>query len=372
MIKNLKIYAFKSIKDLEFDCSALNLFVGTNSSGKSSCLQALLLYEQNLKMRAGLNGNYISLGEFREIRNNYMPREDIRIQLDGNNVDGEEFTDGLRLTETEDGYETVREFDPKKVNKPCGPESESQFYTEFHYLSCHRIGALDIYQRNVNHYSKFGSNGEFALDYLLDHGTDLVGEELCEDSENISRTLLDQVNYWLKYIIGTELSLREIQKTNCLQVTYNNNPANSNSDAMYRRPVNIGSGVSYLISIIIACLGSCENSLIIMENPEIHLHPKAQARLTELLYRTACSGRQLFVETHSDHIFDGLRVGISSRGWQQDKIRVNFLAMSKDYETCCNPIRFGEFGKIWGENPDMNLKDLFDQFEIDLDLMLGI
>jgi len=206
MIKNLKIHAFKSIKDLKFDCSALNLFVGTNSSGKSSCLQALLLYEQNLKMRAGLNGNYISLGEFREIRNNYMPREDIRVQLDGNNMDGEEFTDGIRLTETEDGYETVREFDPKKVNKPCGPESESQFYTEFHYLSCHRIGALDIYQRNVNHYSKFGSNGEFALDYLLDHGTDLVGEELCEDSENISRTLLDQVNYWLKYIIGTELS----------------------------------------------------------------------------------------------------------------------------------------------------------------------
>ena len=40
MIKDLKIHAFKSIKDLEFVCSALNLFVGTNSSGKSSCLQA--------------------------------------------------------------------------------------------------------------------------------------------------------------------------------------------------------------------------------------------------------------------------------------------------------------------------------------------
>ena len=78
------------------------------------------------------------------------------------------------------------------------------------------------------------------------------------------------------------------------------------------------------------------------------------------------------METHSDHIFNGLRVGISSRGWQQDKIRVNFLAMSKDYETCCNPIKFEEFGKIWGENPDMDLNDLFDQFEIDLDRMLGI
>lgn len=34
--------------------------------------------------------------------------------------------------------------------------------------------------------------------------------------------------------------------------------------------------------------------------------------------------------------------------------------------------KFGEFGKIWGENPDMDLNDLFDQFEIDLDRMLGI
>lgn len=385
MIKKLKIHALKSIKDLELSCSNLNLFVGTNSSGKSTCLQALLLFEQNHGFEGGLNGAYVSLGEFREIRNSYMPREEIRIELEGVDANGiEAYPEWISFAEEEDSYSidsNIEEIVKDYVQNKNGTKAVEK-YEDFHYLSCHRIGAEDIYHKNLAHYSTFGINGEFALDYLLNHGSDFVedalrvkvrnaaGEEVPD--ENVSGDLLSQVNYWLKYIIGTELSVREIQKTNCLQVTYNNNPANSASDALYRRPVNIGSGVSYLISIIITCLGSEKNAVIVLENPEIHLHPKAQSRLCELLYFTAISGRQLFVETHSDHIFNGLRVGISSKNWDQEKVCVNFLAVNEQYETMCNPIGFGPLGKIYGKNPKMDLNDLFDQFEIDLDRMLGM
>lgn len=73
------------------------------------------------------------------------------------------------------------------------------------------------------------------------------------------------------------------------------------------------------------CLGAESDSVIIIENPEIHLHPKAQSKLCEFLYFVSQSGRQLFIETHSDHIFNGLRVGVANGSMNQEDISVNFL-----------------------------------------------
>ena len=76
MVSKIHVSALKSIKNLEIECSGLNLLVGRNSSGKSTFLQALLLYAQRK-----LDGKYISVGEFREARNYNMPNEKIRIEL---------------------------------------------------------------------------------------------------------------------------------------------------------------------------------------------------------------------------------------------------------------------------------------------------
>lgn len=76
MINKIRVLALKSIKDLNVECSNLNLLVGTNSSGKSTLLHALLLLAQR-----GLNGKYISIGDFREVRNYYMSNSPIRIEI---------------------------------------------------------------------------------------------------------------------------------------------------------------------------------------------------------------------------------------------------------------------------------------------------
>ena len=112
--------------------------------------------------------------------------------------------------------------------------------------------------------------------------------------------------------------------------------------------------------------------MILVENPEIHLHPKAQSKLCDFLYFVSQAGRQLFVETHSDHIFNGLRVGVSTGEIKQEDLSVNFFAVNDQYETQCNPVVFGQYGKIVGTNEDMDINDLFDQFELDLNRMLGI
>lgn len=75
MIDKVHILALKSIKDLMCWMFKINLFVGTNSSGKSTFLHALLALTQR-----SLNGKYISIGDFREVRNYYMPNSSIKMK----------------------------------------------------------------------------------------------------------------------------------------------------------------------------------------------------------------------------------------------------------------------------------------------------
>ena len=265
-------------------------------------------------------------------------------------------------------------FDIISCGEYADPQQSEYLFEEggFHYLSCHRIGANDIYAKNMLNETDFGIDGEYTLAYLLKNESKPITDKLVVKQVDVTNSLLEQVNFWLNYIVGMTLSIKDLKKTNYLQVKYNNNPINASSEALYCRPVNVGSGISYLISIIICCLGSESDSIIIIENPEIHLHPKAQSKLCDFLYFVSKANRQLFIETHSDHIFNGLRVGVSTGEILEENITVNFFALTEKYETQCNPIRFKEYGKILGTNAEMDINDLFDQFEIDLDRMLGI
>lgn len=374
MIDTIHIIALKSIKDLTVKCSKLNLFVGTNSSGKSTLLQGLLLVAQQK-----LNGKYISIGDFREVRNYYMPNSSIRIEIKENGKNNPAWIEFIEDKENETyNVQTSLDEIPAEdilIFDDIDDSEQSDLISDefgFHYLSCHRIGVTDIYAKNMLNESDFGIDGEYAMAYLLKNESKNVENELVVEGADVTNSLLEQVNYWLNYIVGTTLAINDIKKTNYLQVKYNNNPANASSEALYCRPINVGSGISYLISIIISCLGSEEDSIIVIENPEIHLHPKAQSRLCDFIYFVSKAGRQLFVETHSDHIFNGLRVGVATKKIQQEDISVNFLAMNEHCETQCNPIIFKEYGKIVGTNDEMDIDDLFDQFEIDLNRMLGL
>ncbi len=377
MINKVRVRALKSIKDLTIECSRFNLIVGTNSAGKSTFLQALLLDAQNGIDKSGLNGALISLGEYREAHNYSMPDSNIKIWLWENGCKEpawvefeEDFENTCKVTVSGE----LDDLDIIMGTDTFNEEEAEHLYWEsgFRYLSCHRLGPKDIYEKYFGNDGNLGNDGEYSFSYLMKHESDPVANELVINRENATNSLYEQVNYWLNYIVGTSLLLKDIKKTNYLQVKYNNNPANVNSEAMYSRPINVGSGISYLITILIVCLASDKNDVILIENPEIHLHPKAQSKLCEFLYFISSSGRQLFVETHSDHIFNGVRVGIANKTMKEENIKVNFFVLDKNYTTQCNSIKFGDFGKIIGTNKELALNDLFDQFEIDLDRMLGL
>ena len=360
MITELRIHALKSIKDLIIPCKNLNIFVGTNSSGKSTILQSLLMLSQS----AGSNGEnvfdgeFLNLGSFEEIQSKLCSKDNnIKIGVSFKN---DTDTD---IEISEDGIVDIDNFESIQFKAVRKEFFNLSYKRKLYHIPFDRIGVAETYPKNTSK-AKFGLNCECALSYYdavkKDASPQPLDANLISTEDKTLKTLDSQVNYWLNQILGVKLyTFDENPKSSYVTATY------EGQDGKQYRPMNVGSGISYIVSILIVCLASEKDSTILIENPEIHLHPKAQSRLMDFLYMIAKSGRQLFIETHSDHIFNGIRVGIGTEQMDAEKISVNF-AYIKNNETQIEQIRFGKRGKII--NPQ---NDLFDQFDIDLDKMLG-
>ncbi len=133
------------------------------------------------------------------------------------------------------------------------------------------------------------------------------------------------------------------------------------------RPYHIGAGVSYITGIIISSLSAEPEDILIIENPEIHLHPKAQADLTEFLCFIANAGIQIIVESHSDHIFNGIRKAVAKKYINKNKTSIHFFELDKDFLSRNTEIELADTGGIITYK-----KGLFDQFDDDLDQLLGL
>jgi len=366
MIKKIKISGLKSLGNLEFDCKNLNIITGTNSSGKSTLLQSILLFFQTYpgvsqieQFPVGLNGNLISLGDFRENKSINISTSRITVGLQFsntlNNIAEIYFEEDQNLK-----CVASNNFQVSIIEMIDGIDFNNSSYISgnLQYLSCHRIGVQDVYSKNYS-LDRIGQNGEYAIDYLDKNKIKNLDSNLIVDQS--SETLSAQVNYWLKYIVNATITTEDIHGTDIVKASY------VVGESRAARPKNVGSGISYLISIIILCLASEQEDILIIENPEIHLHPRAQSRVSEFLYFIAKSGRQIFIETHSDHIFNGVRAGIASGEVDPMLVSVNFFELDERNCTKNTVIEFGKRGRIMNYIPG-----LFDQFDIDLNKMLNL
>lgn len=347
MIKNISINGFKSINKLTLQMGNLNLLSGTNSSGKSSFIQAILLLAQNLDNEYGLNGPLVSVGDYRDAKNYNVSMNSITIKVNDEN-------ESIGVMFREDRLRTMLGDETSELAKIMRYGNN-----KLHFLSCDRIGSQDIYRKNRTVNAGVGINGEYAIDYLCINKDLPLEESLVIDKNNY--TLGAQVNYWLKYIVGANIKVEEIIGTDVVKASY------GMVGGRFSRPNNVGSGISYLISILVMGLGSKKGDVLIVENPEIHLHPLSQSRLCEFMYFVSNTERQMIIETHSDHIFNALRVGIANRTMCSDSIKINFMRLGTDNCTRNHVIEIGKYGKI--ENP---IPNMFDQFQEDLDKMIGL
>ena len=137
--------------------------------------------------------------------------------------------------------------------------------------------------------------------------------------------------------------------------------------SLFVRPTNTGFGLSFVLGIIVAGLAATSDTVLIVENPEAHLHPKAQSMIGEFLGRVAAGGTQVFVETHSEHVLNGIRRMVKQTILSPDGVRFHFFARTLNaVEPSVSVIPVSAAGDIssW---PD----GFFDQLDRDLSIILG-
>jgi len=117
------------------------------------------------------------------------------------------------------------------------------------------------------------------------------------------------------------------KKSSVLSVGFNMKNAGKRLISAY----NVGFGYSYILPIVVSALIAKEGNILIVENPEAHLHPEAQVRLTYMLSKLASRGVQVFIETHSEHVVNGLRLAALKPEYSitNDDIKVYFF--DEDY-----------------------------------------
>lgn len=145
------------------------------------------------------------------------------------------------------------------------------------------------------------------------------------------------------------------------------------SEKDWYRPANVGYGLVYAFPILVTALLAGEGldlsgpQILIIESPEAHLHPRAQSRMGEILARIATTGVQILIESHSDHILNGIRLAVNKGVIPHSDVAVHFFsgADSDAGHGVISPTIDAEGGfDAWPEG-------FFDQGESDLATLTG-
>lgn len=402
-LKNFKCFG----QAITIPVGRVNLFTGINGRGKSTTLQSLLLMRQSPEHSRTtdqiiFNGNCVELGNFDDVRNSDIPRtEPIELTFtfssDSNNtvlkyILKENISDDMiaqieevQVTGSINSNEYYMEIFPKisqhfiaynndryplywrdllfermeNQGEPFSYINQVVRFSSIHYISADRIGPKDFYMKqSFTEFPNVGRKGEFTANILSKKSGDIVNENLCLAS-GATNTVLDQTEAWLSKVFDGGRIRVGTTDANIVVLSMN-----SEDSSKTYKPINIGFGYSYALPIIVSGLIAQPGEIIIVENPEAHLHPYAQSQLTKFLTRVSTIGVQVFIESHSDHILNGLRISVLDKLISKDDI--NILYFHRNTERF-SKILVSDDGSIdhW---PD----GFFDQMNIDFSRLFGV
>lgn len=376
MIHKLNIENFKSHKETHIELSNLTVFCGSNGVGKSSALQSLLLlrnsYVSNSKLKhLDLKSKLTHIGFAQDALYQFAQNDIIKfdIQFDDYNSSFEYKTEQNNLNKTLIDCLNYNDIDIQKLS------NESLFNTHFQYISAARLGPQISYDKNdvvvevEKQISEEGGKAEFCIHYLDVNKYKVVNPYLINPHSNFN-DLINQTSAWEREIsagVNVEISS---QGNLGFELKFSFNTANFKTNEF--RAVNVGFGLSYTLPIIVAILSAEKDALIIIENPEAHLHPSGIAKLTELICLAAQAGIQIIIETHSDHVINGILVQskkFEETGKGIDRKNVSIYQFDRDEREHCTTsmkVEIEEGGKLLNQP-----KGFFDQIEKDLETLMG-
>lgn len=331
MLEKISLENFKCFEKVEIPIKRLNVLTGINGMGKSTLIQSILLLRQSymkngLKDGLCLNGQYVNLGNGQDVLYEKPQRDQIKIVIRECAKDYAFLFDYSPEEDIQPAYETRTEGELNDL---------SILKNQFIYLSADRIKPQELYgitneQNLINR--EFAGTGEYALQFLEQYGSNAASNPYTVQANGYEPTLANQVRAWMDLIspgIAPQIRVdRQLRKSE-LRYEY---IEGRNKTSSYKS-VNVGFGITYVLPVIITLLTAKENDLIIMENPEAHIHPHGQRKLGELIAAAAAGGAQIIIETHSDHILNGIRIAVKdNRISPEDTNLLYFYKDEKDFE----------------------------------------
>ncbi len=321
MISSIYLKNFKCFADQDIDLNTLTLLSGLNSSGKSSLLQSLLLlrqsYQQGLLPGSGLalNGDLVCIGTAKDALFEDAEEDVINFTITWNNklqgtwcFNYDEEADVLDLTSPEVASEVYK---------------SNLFRDNFHYLQAERIGPRTYLEKSdfqVRMHNQIGTSGEYTAHFLALYRDKMIPNGELSHPSAESLKLGFQVEAWMGEISpGTRITINDNPQLDLVSLEYSYGLSN-----LYRA-TNVGFGISYALPIIVAVLSSKPGTLILIENPEAHLHPKGQSKMGQLLALAASCGVQVVVETHSDHVLNGVRLAVHDGKIKPEDVQLNYF-----------------------------------------------
>jgi predicted ATPase len=327
MIRSIEVKNFKSIRQKFFPARNLNLLMGLNGMGKSSFVQSLLALRQSSKLASGLlslnSEAYVKLGTTKDALYQYSKKQegliiDVKFEKDRLDLAFDYMIDADYFEMRRDQITDIFAETVERVRK-----SESLFNENFQYLNANRLEPASIVPKNyssVVNLKNIGNHGEYTAHFLEVYGNeDIHYDNLLHPNsvsiDNITgrhvtlRALIHQVNLWMGEI-SPDINIRTTSvSSDYMLVEYDYRQPNLGYTNRYK-PENVGFGISYSLPVVVALLSSRPGQLIIIENPESHVHPRGQAELGKLIALAAANDVQIMIESHSDHILNGIRVAV--------------------------------------------------------------
>ncbi len=351
MIRKLTVEGFKSLLKVSLEFRRLTILVGGNASGKSSAIQALLLLRQSCEAgeivgRLKLTGTLYEAGTADDVVHPLatLEKDGNRIlsilldnQLDDQGGTREEIAyrfrynrgpDAVsdRVLESIDGIE-------RRLQIPVRPSTNGDY---FGYLSAERLGPRVFYPLPSADplAGPVGKNGEYTTAFLAralkeDRMVDphvearlalarvnltqaptleCVVDEAPDTStatDNRLTTIANRALFWI--IPGAWFKVEEHTSVDAAQLSFHRM---DRQNPKPERPTHVGFGLSYALPIIVGALGVNSGGILIAENAESHLHPLSQSRMGVFLAIASSVGPQVLIETHSDHVINGIRLAV--------------------------------------------------------------
>jgi len=329
MIEKLNLYGFKSYINQLFELRPLTILTGLNSSGKSSVIQSIRILQNIVAYKDEDKAFYrLNIGDKNEVKNQNCDKIEIKATIDD-------------LEHTQISYDSEKRI--KIAPLPF-----------IIYISASRKGGTSTIPLLSN--LELGPEGENVLNVIEHYGDEVLADSLQDNAEG--KTFSYILAGWLQKISpDVKFEPKLARQADMSYSLYDQH-----------RSSNVGYGLSYSLPVIVALLlGTLkQDALVMIENPEAHLHPRGQYEMSRLICLCVEAGANVLVETHSDHLFDGVRIfSKESETEFAHKVIAYWCQLDENKCTKVDACHIKKNGKV-----DNWPQGMFDQFLIDAEKLI--